>query len=480
MAKGFIKIIICVFLGAFLLSIPIPSFAVQDAIDDDGSAGAGSGIQGYFEETQTQFGEALDLSRRTKAGSFETTVAAMGNYFTNWGSCALVNYDCGELAPTSLQGGAAGAIGGVITAMVLTPPASSVTYFADVAQNIGLVKPAYAQGLGFAGLNPVLNIWKAFRNLAYIAFILIFVLYGFMIMFRVKIDPRTVVSFQMALPKIVVALILVTFSYAIVGLMVDLSYVLIFLMLSFFETAGLIKTGGALQIQDIVFNQNIFRVLFNNFGNFAGGPAGAVGEVVSHFLGGSGLAHIAGSLVGGLAALIIAIAIVFAMFKIFFSLLSAYIGIIMSVIFAPIKLLLDVLPGQSGFAGWMIDLVANILVFPATIFMITLAAVLVGSGFAGGQNPWGVTNPGYGSSPTGGTGWVPPLLGLQGGAGVAYIPSLIALGMILMTPKVLDTIKETFKIQPSKIQIGGGLAAPFNVVLQAISQIVTLKQLTHK
>ena len=62
---------------------------------------------------------------------------------------------------------------------------------------------------------------KAFRNFAYVLITLLFIIMGLMIMFRVKIDPRTVVSFQSALPKIIMALILVTFSYAIVGLLID-------------------------------------------------------------------------------------------------------------------------------------------------------------------------------------------------------------------------------------------------------------------
>ena len=46
-------------------------------------------------------------------------------------------------------------------------------------------------------------------------------------MFRAKINPQTVVTIQSAIPKAVVALILVTFSYAIAGLMIDLMYLLI-------------------------------------------------------------------------------------------------------------------------------------------------------------------------------------------------------------------------------------------------------------
>lgn len=436
--------------------------------------------QSYIDQTPSQFGDAVDQARQGQP-NLEGTQYTMMNNLLSVGLCVTTGAlsSCGENGPLNAKGGAVGTINQAITAMVLNPPASSITYLADLGQNLGIAKPAYAQGIGFSGLNPVLNVWKAFRNLSYLAFILVFIIYGFMIMFRVHIDPRTVVSFQSALPKIVVALILVTFSYAIVGLLIDLSYVLIFLTLSFFEASGLINTGGASQIQNIVFNQNIFRVMLNNFANFVGGPANVFGEIINQFIGTSGVAGAVGKVLGisgsALAALIISIALLFVMFKLFFSLLGSYISIVVSVIFAPIQLLMDVLPGQSGFAGWFMGLIANILVFPATVFMLTLAAVLVGPGSGG--NPWGVQNPGYGEA---GTGWVPPLLGMQGSQGVAYIPSLIALGMVMLTPKVVDMIKEMFKIQPSKYPAGAGLAAPFNVLMQAASTIVTLKQFWGK
>jgi len=50
----------------------------------------------------------------------------------------------------------------------------------------------------------------------------------------------------------------------------------------------------------------------------------------------------------------------------------------------------------------------------------------------------------------------------------------------MLTPKVVDMIKEMFKIQPSKYPAGAGLAAPFNVLMQAASTIVTLKQFWGK
>lgn len=104
-------------------------------------------------------------------------------------------------------------------------PASSSQYLAYVTSNFGLTKTANAQfgtGDGFRGLTPFLPIWAAFRNIMYLFFVLVFVVIGVGIMFRVKIDPRSVMTIQNAIPKIIIGLVFITLSYAIVGLMIDL------------------------------------------------------------------------------------------------------------------------------------------------------------------------------------------------------------------------------------------------------------------
>ncbi|PIV01585.1 hypothetical protein COS54_00805, partial [Candidatus Shapirobacteria bacterium CG03_land_8_20_14_0_80_39_12] len=114
-----------------------------------------------------------------------------------------------------------------LVASLFKPPVSSVEYFADLGSKLGIAKPAYAQGVGFSGLSNLLPLWKAFRDVSYFFFVIIFIVIGLAIMFRVKLDPKTVITVQNALPKMVIALILITFSYAIAGLMIDLIYVLI-------------------------------------------------------------------------------------------------------------------------------------------------------------------------------------------------------------------------------------------------------------
>ena len=106
-----------------------------------------------------------------------------------------------------------------------TKPASTSESVRYLAQNFGIGQHIYAQdnpdNQGFKGLSSLQSTWLIMRNLAYLLLTILFVVIGFAIMIRVHIDPRTVMSIQNQIPKIVVAVIMITFSYAIVGFLID-------------------------------------------------------------------------------------------------------------------------------------------------------------------------------------------------------------------------------------------------------------------
>ncbi len=119
---------------------------------------------------------------------------------------------------------------GLISFPYINPPASGVYWALDSFQKAGLIPQTYAaEGIGFASIKPLMSLWKIFRDVAYLCLVLVMIVIGFMIMFRMKINPQTVISVENALPKIVITLILITFSFAIAGLLIDIMYILIVL-----------------------------------------------------------------------------------------------------------------------------------------------------------------------------------------------------------------------------------------------------------
>lgn len=346
----------------------------------------------------------------------------------------------GETEPDgTTHGGAVNFVGNSIASLYGISPISSVQYIAYVGQNLGLVKPAYAQDtVGKTALSPILPLWQKFRDVAYLMFIIIFIVIGLMIMFRRKLDPQTVISIQNSIPRITLALLLVTFSYAIVGLFVDTMQLTINIGTKFmFED---FVVGGNAEVtniqQDNVFN--LINPIRNSWAlknfldqnlNFDFGPAGE-GE-------GSELVK----LIAGLSVkAIIWIAGLFVMFKIFFMLIMAWAGVILNTLFAPIRLLLMALPGNTEIGDWIRDLISHLVVFPVTFFLLFIAALLL----APSGDPTGAWNIDTDKAPT--FSWAPTLIGNKWGA--AFGP-LISLGILFTIPAVAKVIQDALKVKPS-------------------------------
>ncbi|MFI5205964.1 MAG: hypothetical protein ACHQVK_03410, partial [Candidatus Paceibacterales bacterium] len=208
--------------------------------------------------------------------------------------CLGVDQKTGKIGFVKNGGGAIGLMGSAIT-MLYTPPVNTGEYFHSIASNFGITKHAYAQtaplGTGFQGLQPLLGLWTAFRNIVYLLFVVAFVIIGFAIMLRVKIDPRTVMTIQNQIPKIIVGILFVTFSFAISGFLIDIMYTSIYLTgNAIVGTDSKIPANEPDLVQNMVSSTNPFAAA-NNIGGAGGGkglglaniawePATAVGDFI--------------------------------------------------------------------------------------------------------------------------------------------------------------------------------------------------------
>src|SRR3989338_7573218 len=74
-------------------------------------------------------------------------------------------------------------------------PASGISWVYNGLADSGFIPKTHAaQGIGFAAISPLQPIWKIFRDVSYILLVLVLIAIGFMIMFRMKINPQTVIS----------------------------------------------------------------------------------------------------------------------------------------------------------------------------------------------------------------------------------------------------------------------------------------------
>lgn len=348
----------------------------------------------------------------------------------------------GRVGPVDTSGGAIGSIGSIL-AMTFPTSASTGDYVNYMASNFGLAKPVLAQQTGFDRLSPFTKIWVGFRNIVYLIFVLVFVIIGFAIMLRVRIDPRTVMSIENQIPKIIVALVMVTFSFAIAGLLIDLMWVSIYLVINVFG-----NIHPPILTKDANFyGQNAIQA----FGEFVGfkdtvlGSSGSIRDIVSNllFVGQdngnifilSGLFNIAdaiknlggwliGQFAGILALLVITFAVLYSLFRLWFTLLKAYVFILLDIVFAPFWILAGLIPGSKlSFEGWLRDLGSNLLAFPATIVLFLLARVFIDIFAEPGSN----------------TAFI-PLIGNPGMPGA--IGSIVGLGFILFAPGIVETMRK--------------------------------------
>lgn len=166
------------------------------------------------------------------------------------------------LTQVDTSGGVLGTMTSLVGTLFANRPVRSIDYLASVGQGLGIVKEAHAQGVvgsGNAVLNPVISLWQVSRNISYLILIIIFIVIGLMVMFRQRINPQTVITAQAALPGLVIGLILISLSYFLAGLIVDVSFVGMDLVGYYFQTAQ--KSNNTLQISQNLEKESVLSIL---------------------------------------------------------------------------------------------------------------------------------------------------------------------------------------------------------------------------
>ncbi len=384
----------------------------------------------------------------------------------------------------------------------LNPPASFTYWASNGLHNAGFIHKTYAMGIGTASIQSLIPVWKAMRDISYLLIVLILVTIGFMIMFRTKINPQTIVSVENSLPRVILTLIYITFSFAIAGLLIDIMYISIALIVTVFshingwntqkEIASYMNSGfgsiaGKLMggkgiIHDVgnifytlptkiifIFGAEIgwiLRVIFTiisfvivlmifrkfpgfgsintafnnlfenvdagiNFGGvvkIASGLPKALWKAVTGSILTAVLVPIASLILAPfIIGLIIFFTILYVLFRIIFLLISAYIKIILYVIFAPILILLNTLPGKDAFKSWLQNLTAELITFPAVITILVTGSTIININ---------VTRKTF---------FTPPFFS---GLSIDVITYLIGMAFLFMTPDLVQVVKKLLVPKP--------------------------------
>ena len=348
----------------------------------------------------------------------------------------------GNISFTSVEKSLFGGVSKLIS-YTYQKPISSQEYLAYFSQKLNLATPAFAQGQGWNFLAPVLELWKITRNIAYLFFVIIFVAIGFTIMFRSKVDPQTVASIQSSIPKIVVSLILITFSYAIIGLIIDLVFLLNKLIDQTFFLDPTSPTGHT-PIGDVIFN-----ILSAKPFSFPLGTV-SVDVVMDLFWQTTNLLNLTAALGGPLnivLAFFLSVVIFSTAFRLFLSLLGRYVNLILSTLISPFVFLWGTLPGQGEVGSLFRTIFSSAIAFPAVYLILNIALYFSGIPSANfqGLTPFDLN---ILQTTTFASGTAPTLNAAK----------LIALGIFLFTPKIPEIIDGLLKAE--KAGVVGGVMGP--------------------
>jgi len=262
-------------------------------------------------------------------------------------------------------------------------------------------------------------LWSITRNIAYLFFVVVMIVIGFMIMFRSKIGGQILVSVGNSIPRLVVCLLLVTFSFAISGIMLDIGKMSMNVINNQMREAQEKVAGEGDAVEEIDVS-NMINLSDRAIYELESTPffldkeqtevtesvsekkwTGKTSDLVSRFLQKAGTAFILGSIrkaktpfntvknifvtgvweIPNLAQLlklgVILLVVAYASFKLFLTIITSYAKIFVNVILAPLQIAVGAIPGNfNSVTNWFKTLAANILVFPTIVAILGFAQFL--------------------------------------------------------------------------------------------------------
>ncbi len=409
-----------------------------------------------------------------------------------------------------------GKASGLISIPYSHPPASGIAWVQQGLQNAGFVPNTYAAtGTGFAQIHSYLPIWKLFRDISYLLLVLVMISIGFMIMFRVNLGGAAV-GIESALPRIVLAMIMITFSFPIAGFLIDMMYALIAVCIGLLYNAGLSASddGGLLvkalgtypTAKDYLNNyltagflelwpsgsgnfmkvgaslwqlmppmvQGMFQIIIVPIATYYTSTILHIPEKIAGSFGGI---SIAGFAIGDLVKLpvvvmataligfffiigpslvlgiIIMLTILIFIFRIFFMLLESYIKILLYIIFSPFILMFSAIPGNGNIGWWLRNMIGELMTFPTVMIITLVGNAIMAINVRDLDTPlMHLITLGQGPGSFESTFRLPFLYGFQ----TDDFNTIIALGLVLMIPDFVKIVKNWIGVQDSPLKFGLG------------------------
>lgn len=335
----------------------------------------------------------------------------------------------GEVQRSGVLGQTATMAGNVINS---PPNLQTMAYMKrTLSNNIFSPPTAYAAGAD-SYFGSFVDLWQICRNISYLLITILLLVIGLMIMFRAKVDPRTTITLTNALPRVIISLLLITFSYAIAGLIVDLGLVFKALI----DRAFVEPTPQMYKVYVEPFH--IIRHFIDNFVPTSIFDANGV----LNFLSGEGNIYLGGTGVSStLIALVFSAIAIIVSFILFFTLIFRYASLFAQVIFSPLAFAWGSLPGQEDtIINWFKGVTVSVFSFPVIYLLLSIGDYIANATSRGGRS---IPMPK-------GLGW-----GAMFGQGVTDIGGLVAFGFLIMATRVPAALEDILEVEPAPGARGG-------------------------
>lgn len=245
---------------------------------------------------------------------------------------------------------------------------SGVFYIRELVSKYSLVQTVNAQGFGYnTAADSLRSMWQVTRNISYGFIVIATIILSFMIMFQIKINPQTVISIQSAIPKVIIAAVLITFSYAIAGFLIDLMYVFIGLIVMMITSGGLSDMTITELFTDIT-TRNAFGLLYSYW---------------VHFVASAFLTAFSG---GGMGILVFIVAILSILvilwwsLKIIFMIVKNFALLVITIVTGPLEIMIGVVTQSTGFNTWLRKMISYLAFYPVLAIMFFFAFFFLNQG----------------------------------------------------------------------------------------------------
>lgn len=247
-------------------------------------------------------------------------------------------------------------------------PISGVGYIKYQMSKFTLISEVNAQGFGYnnAGTS-IIPLWQMTRNMSYGFMVIAVIILAFMIMFQVKINPQTVITVQAAIPKIVAALILITFSYAIAGFVIDLMYVLIGLLAMLLSTGGLSGMSTTDLFVDMT-TRNAFVLMYSYWVHLMGASLMTLGS-------GAGM-----GIIMALILFFVILAVLWWSLKIIIMMVKNFALLLITIVTGPFEIMFGTMTQSLGFGTWIKKIISFGVFYPVLILMFFLSFFFLSQG----------------------------------------------------------------------------------------------------